>query len=272
MAASAAQTAGLFAVVLWLSWRQRRLHWAAIIAIAALFLSIADPVANWATFAVLNPEIPHFPLSWPYFRLAPLIEPVSSFLGGYSSYYVLIGLGSGWSASRLLLRRVKPSSWAGRHPLAALYAVAFLVSLPIHLLFQILWLKSGVLVYSQFAAPIWHVSGVRMPLLVALHDPPLFAMIAMLAHTNGRGQSTALCALAQRLPGRGESRNTSGRQVVIAAALLLATALVPVTAFSALRISGLARPAYGEWPYPEAKVYDPYGDLERAGKPGPYYR
>jgi hypothetical protein len=26
------------------------------------------------------------------------------------------------------------------------------------------------------------------------------------------------------------------------------------------------------WPYPTVKVYDPYGHLERAGKPGPFYR
>ena len=56
------------------------------------------------------------------------------------------------------------------------------------------------------------------------------------------------------------------------AALLLVSALVPVAGFSAARLAGLARPSYDEFPFPEAKVYDPYGELERAGKPGPFYR
>ena len=43
-------------------------------------------------------------------------------------------------------------------------------------------------------------------------------------------------------------------------------------AFSMLRVGGDPKPAYDVWPYPAVKVYDPYGDLERAGKPGPFYR
>ena len=34
----------------------------------------------------------------------------------------------------------------------------------------------------------------------------------------------------------------------------------------------MAAPAYDNWPYPTVKVYDPYGHLERAGKPGPFYQ
>ena len=47
---------------------------------------------------------------------------------------------------------------------------------------------------------------------------------------------------------------------------------VPIAVFSLLRIGGEPKPAYDVWPYPPVKVYDPYGDLERAGKPGPFYR
>ena len=31
-------------------------------------------------------------------------------------------------------------------------------------------------------------------------------------------------------------------------------------------------PIEGEWPYGEIKTYDPYGDLQESGVPGPYYR
>ena len=39
-----------------------------------------------------------------------------------------------------------------------------------------------------------------------------------------------------------------------------------------MRIIGPTHPAYEQYPYPEAKVYDPYGDLADAGKAGPFYR
>lgn len=37
-------------------------------------------------------------------------------------------------------------------------------------------------------------------------------------------------------------------------------------------VRGHAKPSYDVYPYPSVKVYDPYGDLERAGKPDPFYR
>jgi hypothetical protein len=38
-------------------------------------------------------------------------------------------------------------------------------------------------------------------------------------------------------------------------------------------VAGIAKPAYhDEFRYPAVKVYDPYGDLQRAGKPGPFYQ
>jgi hypothetical protein len=59
---------------------------------------------------------------------------------------------------------------------------------------------------------------------------------------------------------------------VIATAVLMSAVLFPIVVFSLLRIAGDAKPAYEVRPYPTVKVYDPYGDLERAGKPGPFYR
>ena len=39
-----------------------------------------------------------------------------------------------------------------------------------------------------------------------------------------------------------------------------------------LRSAGLSEPAFDKFPYPTVKVYDPYGHLEEAGKPGPFYK
>ena len=60
--------------------------------------------------------------------------------------------------------------------------------------------------------------------------------------------------------------------LIVATAVLVTAVAVPIGVFSLLRISGHTAPAYDRYPYPAVKVYDPYGDLERAGKPGPFYR
>jgi hypothetical protein len=55
--------------------------------------------------------------------------------------------------------------------------------------------------------------------------------------------------------------------------MLLIVVLAPLLALSVLRVARIAKPAYhDEFRYPAVKVYDPYGDLQRAGKPGPFYR
>ena len=40
-----------------------------------------------------------------------------------------------------------------------------------------------------------------------------------------------------------------------------------MTALAGLREAGFSRPAYDQNPYPDVKVYDPYGDLADAGTP-----
>ena len=58
----------------------------------------------------------------------------------------------------------------------------------------------------------------------------------------------------------------------IAAAVLLSAVLLPIAVFSLLRVAGDPKPTYDLWPYPTVKIYDPYGDLQRAGRPGPFYQ
>jgi hypothetical protein len=60
--------------------------------------------------------------------------------------------------------------------------------------------------------------------------------------------------------------------MLAATAVLMSAVLLPIAVFSLLRIGGDPKPAYDVWPYPTVRVYDPYGHLERAGKPGPFYR
>jgi hypothetical protein len=265
-------TISLFGTLLWLSWKQRRMHWALIIAVGTLFTGLVDPIANWATFASLNPETPHLPTTWPWFRHAPLTEPALSLLGGYSAYYVLSGFFLYWVTTKLVLARAAPASWVGRHPLLALYAGAWVLCIPFNALLQWQWMQAGTLVYTQFAGPVIHLGHVQLPFLILLYDPFVFATIALLCYRDDDNRSVVLTRLAKLLPGRpGHRCATAGRQVVVAAVLVVASMLAPIGVFSVIRVAGLAdHPTYAEYPFPDAKVYDPYGDLERAGKPGPF--
>lgn len=270
---SLGSTAALFAGLLWLSWRQRRLHWAAITALGAVFTGVVDPLANWATFASLNPKVPHLPTEWPWVRLAPLSEPVSAFLGGYALYYLAIGGMSYRLSQRLVLRRARPGSIVDRRPLLSLFVSAWVISFPFNAVFQLAWMGVGMLVYTQFAGPVLHVGHLELPYLILLYDPFVYATLAVLTVRDDHGQSIVLARLAPLLPGRaGRPRNTSARQVVVAGGLMISSILLPIAGFCAIRGLGLADDVvYEEWPFPETKVYDPYGQVEAAGKPGPFH-
>jgi hypothetical protein len=41
--------------------------------------------------------------------------------------------------------------------------------------------------------------------------------------------------------------------------------------FAVMRLTGSATSVACPYPYPEAKVYDPQGQYEAAGQPGPYF-
>ena len=266
-------TIAFFGYLGWKSIRRRGPHWLLIVGIAALFAGALDPLANWATFTVFDPRVAHFPLSWPYFNISPLLEPTLSFLGGYASYYVLTGLGLLWIHRRFIEPRIRQNSVLDRHRLVAVFLTGFIAGLALNALMQFMWLKVGLFVYTEAAGPVLHVAGRQLPVLMVIYDSVLFAIVALLCVRDDSGRLAIVTRVAQTFPGLGgEARITTTRLTVIAAAVLMSAVLLPIAVFGLLRVGGDAKPAYDRWPYPTVKVYDPYGDLERAGKPGPFYR
>jgi hypothetical protein len=65
---------------------------------------------------------------------------------------------------------------------------------------------------------------------------------------------------------------TLTRQLLISVTIGLVSFATPLAVLAGLREAGLSRPAYDQNPYPNVKVYDPYGHLEEAGKPGPFFK
>jgi hypothetical protein len=266
-------TIAFFGYLGWKSIRRRGPHWLLIVGIAALFAGALDPLANWATFTVFDPRVGHFPLSWPYFDASPLLEPTLSFLGGYASYYVLTGLGLLWIHRRFVEPRIRGDSWLDRHRLAAVFLTGFVAGLPLNALMQFMWLKVGLFVYTEAAGPVLDVAARALPALMVIYDSALFAVVAVLCVRDDSGRPAIVAGLVDNLPTLGgAARITAGRLLVVATAVLMSAVLLPIAVFGLLRVGGDAKPAYDRWPYPTVKVYDPYGDLERAGKPGPFYR
>jgi len=264
----------LIAFLAGLSIWQRRLHRFALIAIGSIATGLLDPLANWATFASLSPRQGHFPTEWPWFNLAPLAEPTSVVLGAYTTYYLVTSLLFYWLVNALLLRRMRPSSWIGRHPQLTLFIVVYVLSFPLNMWMQVQWMKADVLLYTQFVGPILDFGGHKLPLLIQFYDPFVYAAIALLCLPDKEGESKVLLRVASSLPAKiGAPTTTSGRQAVAAALVLIASFAVPIGCFCVLRLTGIDYPViYDQNPFPETTVYDPYGDLERAGKPGPFRR
>ena len=258
-------TIGFFGVVTRWSIRDRKPHWALIVGIAALLAGALDPLANWATFTVFDPRVAHFPLSWPYFNTSPLLEPTLSFLGGYASYYVLTGVG----LLSIHRRFVEPrtSGWLGHHRMLSVFITGFIVGLPLNALMQFFWLKVGLFVYTEAAGPLLHIAGRQLPLLMVIYDSALFAVVAVLCVSDD-DRPMVVVNLIRRL----RLRVSPALLLVSTTAVLMSAVLLPIAVFSLLRISGHTAPAYDRYPYPAVKVYDPYGHLQRAGKPGPFYR
>lgn len=267
---SVVMTLALVAILAALSFKQKRLHRYAIVMMGAFFTAIVDPLGNWATFAIFDPNLAHYPTSWPYINWAPLTEPIGSFIGGYASSYLLEAMVVFWVTMHLLPKRNMPTTWDDKRGLVRFYCLAYAVSIPFNLFVQFEWLKSGIFTYTQAVGPIFYIDGIHLPLLVCFYDPFLFAMIALLFCGNAQGDSVVLSALAPRLPFGPSGKQ--GRQVWLAALLLIAAAMVPISILGALRMTGVAQASYGQFPYPEAKIYDPYGALERSGRAGPFYR
>jgi hypothetical protein len=267
-------TIGFFGVAAWLSIRQRRVHWSVIIGIAAFFAGAVDPLANWATYTVFDPRVAHFPVSWPYFDISPLLEPTLSFLGGYAAYYVVTGIGLVRGYECLVEPHLRPGTWPERHRLTAVFLTGFSLGLPLNAIMQLLWLKAGMFFYTEAAGPVLHIAGTHLPVVMVIYDSLIFAVVAVLCVTDEDGRPELVAKVAQRLPVRpGRPRLTTFRQLTSATAMLLIVVLAPLVALGVLRVAGIAKPAYhDEFRYPAVKVYDPYGDLQRAGKPGPFYR
>ncbi|WP_232001173.1 spirocyclase AveC family protein [Mycobacterium sp. 1165178.9] len=264
---------GLIATLVWLSYRQRKVHWAVVIAFAGLITGALDPLANWATFAIFDPRMLHFPLTWPYVNISPNLEPALAFLGGYAAYYLLTGLAILQLHDRIVDPLIPRTSWLARHRLVSVFLGAAVITIPINGLVQLTWMRCGIFFYTEAVGPVLRVGHVYFPLIMAVYDSFIFAMVAVMCVRDDEGELLLISRIAALMPARqGRPKLTLTRQLLISVTVGLVSFAMPLAVLAGLRAAGLSEPAYEQNPYPSVKVYDPYGHLQNAGKPGPFYR
>jgi hypothetical protein len=249
-------------------WQRYPRHPVLLMAIAATGLVWLDPIMNWAPYAVYNPQLTHWPETWPLVSLSPTVEPF--IVLGYATFYVAPFFPAVWILRRMQASR-SADSLAWRHPLIVLSALIFVVGFVYDAILEIVCVRTGLYIYSQVIpfGSLWAGEWYQFPLLwestlVTLVMIP--AGVLLYRDDTGRTQAEKL---AQRVRGfRG--RPALGTFLVMFAILNVAY-LGYGGAFAAIRATGSATSVACPWPFPEAKVYDPQGLYEKAGQPGPYF-
>ena len=249
-------------------WRRKPGNPVLLMVFATTLLIWQDPIMNWAPYAVYNPQLLHWPETWPLVSLSPTVEPF--IVIGYATFY----MAPFFPAARLL-RRIQANkpvdSFVWRHPLLCLSGLILAIGFVFDACLEIFLVRTQLYIYSQvipfgsFAAGkpyqfplIWEsalVSTVMIPAGVLLHKDD-----------TGRTQAEKL---AQRLRVL-RSRPALGTFAVMFAVINLGY-FVYGGSFGAIRATKSATSVACPYPFPEAKVYDPNGFYEKAGQPGPYF-
>jgi Spirocyclase AveC-like len=249
-------------------WRRHPRHPVLLMVIATTVLIWQDPIMNWAPYAVYNPQLWHWPETWPLVSLSPTVEPF--LVIGYATFYMAPFFPAVWILRRLQARR-PPESFVSRHPLVTLGALilaigfVFDAALEIFLVRTQLYIYSQVIPFGSFAAGEWY----QFPLI---WESSLVTLVMIAAGVMLYRDDT----------GRTQAEKLAHRITVLRARPALGTFLVMFavvnvayfgygTGFAIIRASKAATSVACPWPYPEAKVYDPNGFYEEAGQPGPFF-
>jgi hypothetical protein len=255
-------------VVFVVMWRRHPRHPVLLMALVTTVLVWQDPIMNWAPYAVYNPQLWHWPETWPLVSLAPTVEPF--IVIGYATFYMAPFFPAVWILRRIQSRR-PPESFVSRHPLVSLGALILAIGFVFDAALENFLIRTQLYVYSQVMpfgsyAPgewyqfplIWESTGVTLVMIAA----------GVLLYRDDTGRTQAE-KLGQRIRGF-RTRPALGTFLVMFAIVNVAYFAYGAE-FALIRATKSATSVACPWPYPEAKVYDPNGFYEEAGQPGPYF-
>ena len=250
------------------AWRRHPRHPVLLMALVTTILVWQDPIMNWAPYAVYNPQLWHWPETWPLVSMSPTVEPF--IVIGYATFYMAPFFPAIWILRRLQARR-PATSFMWRHPLVSLAALIYPIGFVFDAFLEIFLVRTQLYIYSQvprfgsFAAGDWY----QFPLI---WESSLVCLVmipaGVLLYRDDTGRTVAE-KLGQRV------RWFHGRPAL--GAFLVMTVVINIAyfaygaGFAVLRTTNISDTVACPWPFPEAKVYDPNGFYEAAGQPGPYF-
>ena len=251
-----------------LAWRRYPRHPILLMVLVTTILVWQDPIMNWAPFAVYNPQLWHWPETWPLVSLAPTVEPF--IVIGYATFYMAPFFPAIWILRRLQARR-SPDAFVWQHPLVSLALLIYPIGFVFDACLEIFLVRTQLYIYSQvppfgsFAAGEWY----QFPLIWEASLVTLVMIPAgVLLYRDDTGKTVAE-KLAHRVRWF-RARPALGTFVVMFVIINVAY-FAYGAGFAALRTTKVADSVACPWPFPEAKVYDPNGFYEEAGQPGPYF-
>ncbi len=260
----------LITVTFVILWRRYPKHPILLMAICCTAIVWQDPIMNWAPYAVYNPQLWHWPETWPLVSLSPTVEPFVVI--GYVMFYLAPFFPAIWILRRLQRRR-DVQSFVWRHPLISLALLIYVVGFIYDAVQEIILIRTGMYIYSQVIpfGSVFTGHAYQFPLL---WESSLVTAVmipaGVLLYRDDTGRT-----VAEKLALRIRLRAFRGRPalatfVVMFVILNAAYFFLYGGAFAAIRASGVATSVACPYPYPEAKVYDPQGYYEQVGQPGPY--
>jgi hypothetical protein len=255
-------------VVFAVAWRLRPKHPVLLMAICCTAIVWQDPIMNWAPYAVYNPQLWHWPVTWPLVSLSPTVEPF--IVIGYVMFYL-----APFFPAIFVLRRLQRTrsveSFVWRHPLISLAVLIYVFGFVYDAVQEILLIRTGLYIYSQVIpfGSVFTGTTYQFPLL---WESSLVTTVmipaGVLLYRDDTGRTVAE-KLGQRIRAfRG--REVLGTFLVMFLILNAAYLFLYGGGFAIIKGSGTATSVACAWPYPEAKVYDPQGYYAKAGQPGPY--
>lgn len=250
-----------------LAWRRHPRHPFLLMVLASNTLIWWDPINNWMIGLVYNPRIWHFPESWPWVNISPIIEPLTSFV--YAPY-IMLPLLLSMPALRWLQRSRGPEAYVWRHPLISLGILTFLIGFIWDAAQEILLVKTQFLTYTHVVpfGSIFVGENYQFPLLMAsglITLTMIPAAVLLYRDDSGRTQAEKL---AQRL--KLHAKRPATATFLVMAVIINIAMICFSTSFWLVRVTGAASSVACPWPYVEAKVWDPHGLYEKAGSTGPF--
>jgi hypothetical protein len=255
-------------ILIVLLWKRSPRHPILMMVFVTTLIVWQDPIMNWAPYAVYNPQLWHWPETWPLVSLAPTVEPF--IVIGYAAFYMAPYFPAVWILRRLQARRpVESMVW--RHPLVSLSVLIFAIGFVFDACLEIFLVRTQLYIYSQvipfgsFAAGEWY----QFPLiwesaLVTLVMIP--AGVLLYRDDTGRTQAEKLARRIRFF----RTRPALGTFLVMFVIVNVAY-FAYGAGFALIRTTKAATSVACPWPFPEAKVYDPNGFYQESGQPGPYF-